>query len=132
MEIEARGGLDDILEAKLVGFLIALGARRANAGTLAGIQKAPLDGSGVGILGHNPTQSVNLPHDVPFGQSANGWITTHLTDGIEVLSQKGDRATGSRGSESGLYSSVTAPDDEDMIVFGVSEHGASLAMNSGE
>ena len=33
---------------------------------------------------HGPAQRINLPDHLPLGLPPNGWVATHLADGVEI------------------------------------------------
>ena len=130
VEIEVRLVLDEPLHAELVGFLVALRAGGLDAGTLPGVQHAELDAGGVRIPAHDPAEGVDLPHDVPFGQTADGGVAGHLGNGVEVLGEDGGLATEPGGGHRGLNSGMAGSADDDVVVLGegVQGHG----MTNGE
>jgi hypothetical protein len=82
-----------------------------HARALGTIQHAELNGGGVGIKGHESTEGVDFPNHLTFGDSADGGIAGHLTDGVEILSEQGDRTAETLGGEGGLDTGVTCSDD---------------------
>jgi hypothetical protein len=89
MQIQVNLILQDPLHAELVGFFVALSPWSLDARTLPGIEHSELNPGGIGVPTHDSTQSIDLPDQVAFGQSPNGWIAGHLADGIEILRQDG-------------------------------------------
>jgi len=73
-----------VFDGELIKLFVALRARRLHGGSLAGIQHAELQARFVGVARHLPAQRIDLAHDLPFGQSANGRIARHLSDTVEI------------------------------------------------
>src|SRR3954467_7815725 len=65
-QIQVRLPLTNPLQSKLVGLLIALGARSPNGGTFLGVQHAKLEPSHIRRFRHFATQGVDLPNQVPL------------------------------------------------------------------
>ena len=123
MDVEVGGVLEQPLHAELVGLLVGLGARRADAGALVGIEHAELDAGGVGVEAHETTEGVDFPDDVSFGESADGGVAGHLGDGVEILGEEGDGAAHASGGGGGFNAGVTGTDDDDVVGFRVKEIG---------
>ena len=123
VDVEVGGVLEQPLHAELVGLLVGLGARRADAGALVGIEHAELDAGGVGVEAHETTEGVDFPDDVSFGESADGGVAGHLGDGVEILGEEGDGAAHASGGGGGFNAGVTGTDDDDVVGFWVEEVG---------
>ena len=125
VEVEVGLVLDEPLHAELVGLLVALGTGGLDAGALAGVQKAELDTGSVGVPAHDPAEGVDLPHDVPFGQTADGGVAGHLRDGVEILGEDGRLAAHACGGHRGLDPGVTGSANDDVVVLreGIQRHG---------
>ena len=108
---ERRRVFEHGLGPELVGFFIALGARGVHAGAFGTIQHTELNGGGVGIKSHESAEGVDFPNHLTFGDAADGGIAGHLADGIEILSEQGDRTAETLGGEGGLDTGVTCSDD---------------------
>ena len=67
--------LEDRLDPELIGFLIALSPRCADAGTFGSIEHSELNASGIGIETHEPPECVDLANHVALGQAPDGWVT---------------------------------------------------------
>jgi hypothetical protein len=119
VEVEVGLVLDEPLHAELVGLLVALGTGGLDAGALAGVQHAELDAGGVGVPAHDPAEGVDLPHDMPFGQTADGGVAGHLGDGVEILGEDGRLATEPCGGHGSLHPGVTGSADDDVVVLRV-------------
>ncbi len=73
---------------ELIGLFIALGPWGAHGGPTCGVEHPELDGRGIRVQPHEPTQRVDLANDLSFGLTADGGIAGHLTQGIEILGQE--------------------------------------------
>ena len=122
VKIDAFGCLQDVLHAKLIGFLIALGARGADAWTLASVEKAPLNSGGIGIKTHCASQGIDFANHVALAQPANRGVATHLADRVEILGQDCDLATETGGSQRCLDPGVASANNEDVVFFRITEH----------
>jgi hypothetical protein len=118
MEVEVGLVLDEPLHAELVGLLVALGAGGLDAGALAGVQHAELDAGGVRVPAHDAAEGVDLPDDMPFGQTADGGVAGHLGDGVEVLGENGRLAAEPSGGHGGLHPGVAGAADDDIVMLG--------------
>jgi hypothetical protein len=115
-----------MFDAELVGFFITLCAGGADGWAFACVEHTELDASGIGIEAHGTAEGVDFTDDVTFGESADGGVARHGTDGIQVLGEHGDATAESGGGESGFDTGMACADDEDIVVFGVLEHGGYL------
>jgi hypothetical protein len=48
------------------------------------VKQAELDAGDVSGYAHLATECVNFANDLSFGLSANGWVTAHLGDGVDI------------------------------------------------
>ena len=115
VKIEIGSRLDDVFDPELISLLIALGARGANARSFAAIEHAPLNGSGVRVLGHDSSKGIDLAHDMAFSQPTDRGIAAHLSNGIEILGEESDIAAHAGGSEGRFDPRVAGPDDDHVI-----------------
>ena len=108
---------EEMLEAELVGLLVALGARGPHAGSLAGIEEAPLDGGGIGVETHRATKRVNFADHVALPEPPDGGVAAHLADGVEVLGQNRHLRTEACRCEGGFHAGVAGADDDNIVVL---------------
>ena len=121
LDVEARLALEQRLHAKLVGLLVALRARGADARAFGGVEHAELDARGVGVEAHRAAEGVDFANHVAFCQPANRGVAGHLPDGVGVLGQEERFATETRRGHSRLDARVAGPDDDDIVVFRINE-----------
>ena len=95
--------------------LIHLRARRPNRRTAAGIQQPELDPDGVRHFAHHPAQRVDLAHQVPFGDAADGGIAGHLRDQVQVHGDHGGAQPHARARPRGFASRVAGSDHHHVV-----------------
>ena len=123
VNVNPGGGLQKVFHAELISLLIALGAGGSDAGAFPGIEKAPLDGGGVCVEAHDAPQGVNFADHMPLPEAPNRGVTAHLADRIEVLGQNRNLAAQTSSGERGFQASVACADDQNIVFFGITEHG---------
>jgi hypothetical protein len=106
--------LENFAHADSVHLLIHLRARRPNGGAAAGVEKAELDADGVGELAHDATESVDLAHQVAFGDASDGGVARHLRHQVEVHGDQSGAETHAGASARGFAPGVTGADDHDV------------------
>ena len=82
MEVDSRGGFQGVFDAELVGFFIALGTRSTDGRPFACVKHTKLDSSGVGVEAHDATEGIYFANHVSFGESTDGGVAGHGTDGV--------------------------------------------------
>src|SRR5690349_4835469 len=117
LDAEVGLALDDLAHADAVHFLVALGARRPDGGTAAGIEQAELDADGVGDFAHDAAERVDFTDEVAFGDAADGGVAGHLRDEVEVHGDHGGFEAHARRGAGGLATGVTGADDDDVVSF---------------
>ena len=75
------GGVFDDRPPGLDEFLpVALGARAPHGRPFGAVQHPELDGGFVGYYSHLSSQGVDLPDNLPFGNTSYGGVAAHLGD----------------------------------------------------
>ncbi len=110
------------LDSRLVGFFVALCARCPNRRSLLCVKHSKLEASHVGCTAHLATQRINLPDQMSFCQSADGWIARHLSNSVEVDCEKQSFATHSCGGQCRLNAGMASPDDDHIIPLWIYKH----------
>ncbi len=105
------------LGAELVGLLVALGARGADAGPFGGVEHSALDGGGVRVESHEAAERVDFADHVALGKTADSRVAGHLAHGVGILGENERLASEAGGGESGLDSGMPGPDDDHIIRF---------------
>ncbi|MNE06111.1 hypothetical protein D3C80_986920 [compost metagenome] len=93
---------------------VDLAARTAHGGALGAVQQTELDAGHIGQTAHDAVQSVDLAHQVPLAQTADGRVATHLADGLELLGQQQGAGAGARRGGRSFTAGMTAADDDDV------------------
>ena len=100
-----------VLHRRRVKLPVSLGARTAHSRPLTAIEHTELNAGGIGDSAHQAIQRINLAHQMPLAEPANGGIAGHRADGGEPLrDQRGTRAHPRSGS-SGFAAGMAATDD---------------------
>ena len=95
---------------------VALCAWRPYGGTFAFVEHPELYGRPVGDHSHLSAHSVNLPHDLSLGDTANGRIAAHLCNLVHVHCHQASSGPHVGCSRGGLAACVPAADDNDVVV----------------
>ena len=114
---------DGQLGQKLVGFLVALGARAVHRGAFAPVQQAELDRSRVGEHPHRAPEGVDLADDLPLGHAADGRVAAHLADGVAVDRQQGGPQTHPGRRQSGFNTGMARADHDHVVAVRVAFWG---------
>ena len=86
--LQMRLRFEQTANGALVKLSISLRARGAYGRSLAGIQGAKLDAGLVGRERHGAAQRIDLLHEVPFADAADGRIAAHLPQSFDVVGQE--------------------------------------------
>jgi hypothetical protein len=123
--LQIRLQLQSVLQAELIGFLVALGSRRLHGRTLGLVEQSKLNAGEIGIDSHLAAQSVNFPNHLPLGLAADRRIAAHLGNRIDVAGEEQGGGSHPRRSQGGLHSGVAGPTDDNIERFLVINHGKS-------
>ncbi len=123
LDLEVGLGFEDLAHFEAVGLLVTLGAGRPDGGAARGVEQTELDADGVGDLGHDAAESVDLADDVSLGDAADGGVAGHLRDEVGVEGEEGGAQSHARGGHGGFAAGMTGSDDGDIEMFG-ERHGA--------
>ena len=124
-EREIRLVLECVTDKRLVELAIGLHARRAHRGTLAGIQRARLDGGRISRARHHAAECVDFPDEMPFADAADGRVAAHLAERLDRLRQQERARTHPRRGQRGLGAGVSAA-DHDYVKCGARGQGNSI------
>jgi hypothetical protein len=69
-----------------------LAPRRLNRRSATAVQKPELNPRSVSQFPDNPSQSIDFPHEMPFGYTPDGWVARHLGKHIGI--QRTERSFG--------------------------------------
>ena len=113
-EREAGLGLEPAPDLDAVELAVDLGPGRPDGRAAARVQGAEVDAASVRGGAHRAAQGVDLAHEVPLADSADGRVAAHLAEGLDRLGEEqGARARARRG-EGRLGAGVPAADDDDV------------------
>jgi hypothetical protein len=117
-------GLDGRLHGGAVQPAIGLSAGTLDGGSLGAVKQSELDAGGVGHPAHQAIQGIDLPHQVPLAEAANGGIARHLANGCELVGDEGGARADAGGSRCRLAAGMAAADNDDVKALAV--HGGSI------
>ena len=91
LDLQVRLRLQHLAHLQAVGLFATLRPRRPDGGSARSVEQAELDSDGVRDLAHDAAERIHFAHQMPLRNAADGGITRHLRDQIDV-----------QGIESGL------------------------------
>jgi len=121
-QTQVRLQLQGVLQPELVHFLVTLGPGRLDRGALGLIEQAELNASQVGVDRHLAAQSIDLPHHLPLGLTADGRIAAHLGHGVQISGQQQGRRPHPRRGQRGLHARVAGAAHDHVEGFVCSLH----------
>ena len=117
-QLQGRELLEQRADGAAVQGAVTLGARRPHSRPFRAVQHAELDRRAVRRTPHGPPERVHFPDDGALGDPADGGITGHVADGVEVGGNQ-ERAGLEAGRHGrGLGTGVAAADDDHVVVEG--------------
>ena len=87
-EIHIRVGLDELLDPELIGFLVGLSPRAVHRRALSQVEHPELNSGGIDCSAHQAAECIDLADEMPFGDSADRRIATHLPHRVEIGGQQ--------------------------------------------
>ena len=117
-------------DTELIGLLVTLGTRSPNTRTFGCIEHPKLDSRGIRVESHDPAECINLPNEVTFSQSSNGWVARHLTDRIGILCQQKRLGTHRGSCMGGLDTGMTGTNHKDIKLFRIEKHRCCSTWNN--
>jgi len=119
---QARHRRHGVLHGVCIELAVGLGARPAYRRAFAPVENAELNPSRVCDSRHETVQGVDLAHEVPFSQPADGRVARHGSHSAEAVSEQGGARAypGRRGR--GLDAGVATTDDHDVEAFAHGRH----------
>ncbi|MEY4227773.1 MAG: hypothetical protein RLZ84_365, partial [Actinomycetota bacterium] len=118
LAVQVRLTLAHPLQPKLVGLLVTLRPGGPNRRPLLGVQHPELQPTEVRGLAHFPSDGVDLPCQMPFGQPSHRRVARHLADRVELDGQQQGFTTHPGGCQRGLDTGVSSSDHDDIVPFG--------------
>ena len=98
--------------------LVALRARRPDCRAARSIEQAELNANRVGDLAHDAAESVHFPHEMAFGDAADGRVAGHLRDQVEVQGEKRRAQSHARRGHGGFATRMAGADNDYVVLFG--------------
>ena len=114
-DVKAVLRLQPRLHLQAVTEFVRLGAVAAHGGTLAAIQYAELDAGPVNAMRHLAAHGVDLTHQVPLGNAADGRIAGHQGNAVQVGRENRRATPQARGGKGGLATSVSSAYDNHIV-----------------
>ena len=118
LDFQIRLRFQDFAHLEPIGLLVALCAGRPHRRATGSIQQSELDADSVGYFSHDAAESVYFADEVPLGYAADGWITGHLGDQINIQRVERRLQAHTGAGDSGLATGVSGSDDHDVELFG--------------
>lgn len=120
--VETLLAFADPFEAELVGFFVALRAWSPDGWTFFGVEHPELEAGHVCGFAHFATERVDFASQVAFGETADGGVAGHLTDGVEIDGKEESSASHAGSSEGGLDAGVAGAENDYVILDRMFEH----------
>ncbi|CCD96471.1 hypothetical protein BRAO375_600043 [Bradyrhizobium sp. ORS 375] len=128
-----HGEMDGLADRSLhrggVELPVSLGAGTTDSWSLPAVQHPKLDAAGVRHPPHQTIQSVDLPDQVPFAQTADRGIAGHRADGRELVRDESRPSAHARGYGGGFTAGVATANDDDVVGCQVLGHVSYLAVD---
>ena len=106
--------LDEVTDGLPVESTVGLGSGRADGGALARVEDPELDAGTVDGPGHRSAERVDLAHEVPLADAAEGRVAAHLAEGLDALGQQQSLAAHARSRERRLGAGMAATYHDDL------------------
>ena len=126
-DVQIRLPLQHSLHPSPVPIPIILRPGALHGQPLSRVQAPELDPCLIGVLGHLPAQGVNLFDKMALGQSADGRITAHGCDVIQVDGEEEGRVTHASRCQGRLTSRMARPHHDHIVCRWMSGHDFSMS-----
>ncbi len=114
--------LQNSLHPQAIELLVSLSATGSHRWSLTGVQHPELNSGSVDVPGHLTSEGIDLTHQVPFGQTANGRVTGHYRHAVQTHVEQQRQTTHSRSSQGGLATSVTGTNHNHIVCRLIAMH----------
>jgi glucokinase len=84
------------------------------AGTGSG---AKLDAGQIGCMRHGAAERIDFLHQMPFANTADGGVATHLAQGFDIVGQQQRAHTTAGSRQRGFSASVTTTNDDHIVML---------------
>ena len=98
---------------------VGLGAGGAHRGSFGAVQNAKLNACCICGQGHDAAQRIDLFHQMPFADPADGRVATHLPQGLDVVAEQQGAATHARAGQRRFGARVSAANHNHIKLLGV-------------
>ena len=115
LDVKAVLRLQPRLHLQAVTEFVRLGAVAAHGGALAAVQYAKLDAGLVYAMRHLAAHGVDLAHQMPLGNAADGRIAGHQGNAVQVGRENRRATPHARGGKGGLATRVSSPYDNYIV-----------------
>jgi hypothetical protein len=126
--VQARLRLEELAHLDAIELFVALGARTPDRRSARGVQEAELNAYGIGDLAHDAAQRIDFADQMSLCHSANGWVTAHLSDKVEVHCDESGFQAHACSCHGGLAPGVSCADHCDVVLFGEGHPNLILRM----
>ena len=126
MTASSELGSDGLLHVPAVKLPVRLGARPLYGWPLGAVQHAELNARQVGDASHQPIERIDLAHEMPFAEAADGGIAGHLADRVEPVREERGSSAHPRSGGGGFTAGMAAPYNND--VEKLYAHGMELSV----
>ena len=87
-DVKPRRRPQQRLHGLAVQLAVRLGAWAAHRRPLAAVQQLEMDAGGIGRAGHHAVQRIDLPHQMPLADPADGRVAGHLAERFDPMGQQ--------------------------------------------
>src|ERR1700674_3265821 len=117
LDLQIRLRLEYFAHLQAVGLFVALRPRRPDGGSTRSVEQTKLDSDRVRDFAHDATESVHFAHQVPLGDAADGGVTRHLRDQIDVQRIESGLQPQASRRHRGFASGMTSPHHHHLEMF---------------
>jgi len=116
-QIQKGIGLEHSPHSTAIEHTVALRTRRPDGWTLGAIEHAELDGARIRRATHDSAERIYLPDHGPLGDSTDGRVAGHLSDGLESAREQERASAEPGGGGCALGAGVAPPDHDDIMIL---------------
>src|ERR1019366_8536799 len=117
LDLQVRLRLEHFAHLQAISLLVALRPRRPDGGSTRSVEQAELDSDRVRDLAHDAAKSVHFAHQMPLRDAADGRVTRHLRDQIDVQGIESRLQSHASGSHRGFASGMAGTDNHYLEMF---------------
>ena len=117
-DFEIGRGADRCLHGLPVQLAVGLRPRPLHRRALGAVEQPELNTGGIGDAPHQAVEGVDLAHQVPLAEAADGRVAAHLADGGEAVRQQCRTGTKPGRGSGGLAARMAAANNDDVEMVG--------------